>query len=743
MTAPYLPAPVFTWPAAPGGLLYTYAPGGVSAKTTYGEDGVTPNPNPVVLDVSGVATVRGNGLYHFLLKDSTGATTLWDADYYEAFPNSQQSLGDIITPQTPAEIAHGITPVKTWYAEGDIRRYGAVLDGSTDDTVAVQNWATVGGNLSWPVALTALISDEITLHGATTIRGSRGATITQSAADKSIFKATSQNSIHITGMHLKQTAWGAAAHVAHIFFDGCSFCSAHDNEIEGHQWVGVHLNAARHCSIKNNWFHDSFPAQSIAFTVAPVATAVSGTLTAPWTLPTGGYTVLFIETAGGAYEGRQVTLTNGATTATWSSGLANNCNAAITVQAATDSGDIVVYSSASAAASFNVIEGNFCYGNTLEVGIGILDHLGVLCTRNVIANNRINDHLGYGIVLYMTDTGDTYNQFIGNFIENITGSFALNGSSGAGIYLVGPGLGGSVVSNNIIRNCCINTQNATLIPAAIGVGTADTAGTSPVVISGNVITDMSQYHGIQVTGCPSGASITGNTIRHPSTNSTGYPISVTNSNNVSVANNIISNLTTTNAIRSIFFQSTDPAKGNLNCTITGNTITGGNAGQIETSGTGGGLTVGLTVSGNSVTGGTSSAVPLNFGSAQEVQVTGNFLTTSNNTATVNQSSCTDVIYANNRIKGGTVAMVLAGTNTGSRVDKSNLGLTPANVTNSGTGCLVEMYVTVAPAAGTQAVGDSFYQSIPTAAGGGGITGIYIWVCTVAGSVGTFKTISNT
>ena len=49
----------------------------------------------------------------------------------------------------------------------------------------------------------------------------------------------------------------------------------------------------------------------------------------------------------------------------------------------------------------------------------------------------------------MPDTGDSYNQIIGNFIENITGSYALNTSSGAGIYVSGAGIGGTVISGNI------------------------------------------------------------------------------------------------------------------------------------------------------------------------------------------------------------------------------------------------------------------------------------------------------
>jgi len=59
-----------------GGLLYTYEAGTLTPKATYTDaGGLTPNSNPVVLDVSGQANVwLGDGGYKFVLKDSLGNT---------------------------------------------------------------------------------------------------------------------------------------------------------------------------------------------------------------------------------------------------------------------------------------------------------------------------------------------------------------------------------------------------------------------------------------------------------------------------------------------------------------------------------------------------------------------------------------------------------------------------------------------------------------------------------------------
>lgn len=85
MSDPYLFVPIFSWPAAPGGLLFTYFAGGTVFAPTYAASGAI-NTNPVVLDANGSAAIRRDPdiSYHFVLKDSTGQTTLWDADSFPA-----------------------------------------------------------------------------------------------------------------------------------------------------------------------------------------------------------------------------------------------------------------------------------------------------------------------------------------------------------------------------------------------------------------------------------------------------------------------------------------------------------------------------------------------------------------------------------------------------------------------------------------------------------------------------------
>lgn len=73
-----------------GGLLYTYSPGTTTPKATYADkDGGTPNSNPIELDARGEAEIWLDGIYKFVLKDSSGAT-IWTADNQFGIGNASQ-----------------------------------------------------------------------------------------------------------------------------------------------------------------------------------------------------------------------------------------------------------------------------------------------------------------------------------------------------------------------------------------------------------------------------------------------------------------------------------------------------------------------------------------------------------------------------------------------------------------------------------------------------------------------------
>jgi hypothetical protein len=52
---------------------------------------------------------------------------------------TQENVGAVLYPRTTAEISASVTPTNYYYEPGDVRRYGAVGDGATDDYTAFNN----------------------------------------------------------------------------------------------------------------------------------------------------------------------------------------------------------------------------------------------------------------------------------------------------------------------------------------------------------------------------------------------------------------------------------------------------------------------------------------------------------------------------------------------------------------------------------------------------------------------------
>lgn len=79
-------------------------------------------------------------------------------------------VGAKLYPQTAAELAAAVTPSDYSYRPGDVRRYGAVGDGVTDDTAAIQSAVDSNSLVSIPAG-SYLISSSITITDDVSIIG--------------------------------------------------------------------------------------------------------------------------------------------------------------------------------------------------------------------------------------------------------------------------------------------------------------------------------------------------------------------------------------------------------------------------------------------------------------------------------------------------------------------------------------------------------------------------------------------
>lgn len=168
-----------------GGKLNTYAAGTTNPQATYTDSTqATPNTNPVILNFRGEAFVWLDPTltYKFVLTDAFN-NTIWTEDNIPGGfganplsinlipnPTNTFTLGNssfswanvylgpnnapVLDPisgnigyyaRTAAEIAAGVTPTNFAYAPGNIRRYGALVDGATDDSAAIRSALDVAG----------------------------------------------------------------------------------------------------------------------------------------------------------------------------------------------------------------------------------------------------------------------------------------------------------------------------------------------------------------------------------------------------------------------------------------------------------------------------------------------------------------------------------------------------------------------------------------------------------------------
>lgn len=92
------------------------------------------------------------------------------------------SIGSVLWAQTTEETAAGVTPTYYYYPPGDIRRYGAVGNGTTDDTTNIQRWLDCGHSvLTAEKDKTYKYTSALTVNNNTTLR-TNGATFSLGAS---------------------------------------------------------------------------------------------------------------------------------------------------------------------------------------------------------------------------------------------------------------------------------------------------------------------------------------------------------------------------------------------------------------------------------------------------------------------------------------------------------------------------------------------------------------------------------
>lgn len=188
----------------------------------------------------------------------------------------------IYVPTTDAETAAGVTPASFFYREGDIRRYGAVVDGTTSDYTAIQTAITVAqaaagvGEVYIPgdaAVASASLPLNITASGVNFIGVDRykSRIIVTGTSDNNLIRAqdcsdiswrnigfygNNQASGYIKGWAIDIRQTGSTV-MQNFVVEECHF-----ENFKGDYWVCVYVSTGT-AAIENIWIHDnSFKSQS-------------------------------------------------------------------------------------------------------------------------------------------------------------------------------------------------------------------------------------------------------------------------------------------------------------------------------------------------------------------------------------------------------------------------------------------------------------------------------------------------
>jgi hypothetical protein len=233
-----------------GGKLFSYVAGTSTKQVTYTDStGGVMNANPVILDSAGTANVwlDPSLVYKFVLApandtDPPGSPIRTVDNVYPSLNTSsltQAFIGEILYPQTPAELAASVVPVNLAYPSHlaigifIVDRYGTnTTPGTTDMTAAINNAIAVavknGGGTVQLMAVAYKTTSMITVPNGVTLRGmgrgnGLGSGVSTTGGTRLVPVGTF-NAVSVRGANYLGGQYATAVSVQSLEIDGSGGC---------------------------------------------------------------------------------------------------------------------------------------------------------------------------------------------------------------------------------------------------------------------------------------------------------------------------------------------------------------------------------------------------------------------------------------------------------------------------------------------------------------------------------------
>lgn len=245
-----------------GGKLWTYAAGTTTPLATYSDAaGTTPNTNPVVLNARGEATIFWSSAPYKVVLTDASDVTIWTQD------NISTPLADLSGASGSALVGFSQS---VSYASGTVgaalkrvvsvtdEPFGAIGDGVTDDTAAVQAALASGAAVFFPHGTYALSAALALTTPWQRLYGDGALSVLRQDGDGvSVFSASSVDNVSISDLCIRPAATHTTTAGHGVLFSNCNSASVRGVLVEyqaGEARNGVFLANCNECDIRGNHF---------------------------------------------------------------------------------------------------------------------------------------------------------------------------------------------------------------------------------------------------------------------------------------------------------------------------------------------------------------------------------------------------------------------------------------------------------------------------------------------------------